>query len=140
VWNDVTSSMIISSHDNVSIGLLVLGNLILRCSCIVQETSTAPKVNSPLRVDLLDVVGRLTPSMNGNQEFTQHPNLNAQTCEIAQSLEPTPTPALLPVSSNNTSYIYCLDNINSILHCIAHSSSHFTSTLHSSSPTQLTTF
>jgi hypothetical protein len=32
----------------------------------------------PPRVDQ-DVVGRLTPSMNGNQEFTQHPDLNAQT-------------------------------------------------------------
>jgi hypothetical protein len=27
-------------------------------------------IKTPLQVDHLDVVGRLTPSMNGNQEFT----------------------------------------------------------------------
>jgi hypothetical protein len=32
--------------------------------------------DSPPRVDHLDVVGRLTPSKNGNQEFTTLPDLN----------------------------------------------------------------
>jgi hypothetical protein len=31
------------------------------------------------RVDHLDVVGRLTPSKNGNQEFTKRTHLNTPT-------------------------------------------------------------
>jgi hypothetical protein len=33
----------------------------------------------PPRLDHLDVVGRLTPSKNGNQEFTKRPDLNTRT-------------------------------------------------------------
>jgi hypothetical protein len=35
-------------------------------------------VGTPPRVDHLDVVGRLTPSMNGNQEFTAPRSLMSQ--------------------------------------------------------------
>jgi hypothetical protein len=46
--------------------------------------SSSERVEPPPRVDHLDVMARLTPSKNGNQEFTKRthlntPTLNAQT-------------------------------------------------------------
>jgi hypothetical protein len=50
------------------------GKILVCGICNVLDTQWRMQVDSP-RVDHLDVVGRLTPSMNGNQEYTA-PQLN----------------------------------------------------------------
>jgi hypothetical protein len=45
----------------------------------INEGDTDESLNFPPRVDHLDVVGRLPPTKNGNQEFTKRPDLNTPT-------------------------------------------------------------